>query len=137
MASDQISSLGAWVDELLNTVFFQPDNDLSSRAIHEKFSSDLKVRINGVPISFEEYEKAIAATRAQNHLSIQCNRELLSTRDSDVDAAEGSVAHLANFTLKDKHNGQERAETTVTLATVKTVDGRRVLSELTEVHRSA
>lgn len=40
----QDSPLGEWVDQLLNTVFFQPDDDLSSNAIQEFFSRDLKVR---------------------------------------------------------------------------------------------
>lgn len=75
---------------------------------------------------------------APSIISLLNNRELLSSReDPDVNAGEGSVAHISSFILKDKQGGHERQEATVTLATVKTVDGKRVLSELTEVHRSA
>lgn len=89
-------------------------------------------------MGLDEYKSAIVATRAQYHLSVEYNRELLSSReDPDVNAGEGSVAHISSFILKDKQGGHERQEATVTLATVKTVDGKRVLSELTEVHRSA
>ncbi|KAF9889740.1 hypothetical protein FE257_007046 [Aspergillus nanangensis] len=137
MPAEQTSSLGAWVDDLLNVVFFQPDDELSSKAIVENFSPSLKVRINGVPISFEEYKKSIAVARSKDHILNQSNRELLSSCVSDADDSEGSVAHLGHFILKDKQSGEERAEASVTLATVKLVDGQRVLSELTEVYRSA
>lgn len=65
---------------------------------------------------------------------------LISNADREEQAsagAGGSVAHLSSFILKDKQTGLEKKESTVTLATVDLVDGRRVLKELTEVHRSA
>ena len=49
MSFPQDTSLGEWVDQLLNTVFFQPDDDLSSNAIQECFSRDLKVRYGRFP----------------------------------------------------------------------------------------
>lgn len=44
MASLSSTSLGKWVDQLLNTVFFQADDDASQRAMNQSFSGDLKVR---------------------------------------------------------------------------------------------
>ena len=95
-------------------------------------------RINGVPMNYGDYVDAVVATRAQNILSVVSNKELIASRDEQASAgAGGSVAHLSSFILKDRQTGLEKKESTVTLATVDIVDGRRILKELTEVHRSA
>lgn len=80
------------------------------------------------------YKTAVLDTRAKYELSVQRNEELLASYDVNVAGGEGSVAHISDFTLKDRQSGLEKKESTVTLATVKTVRGQRVLAELTEVH---
>ncbi|KAJ5371986.1 hypothetical protein N7517_003992 [Penicillium concentricum] len=138
MSSTQASALGEWIDQLLKTVFFQSDDELSSKAIQESFSPNLKVRINGASMNYHDYIQAVAATRAQNVLSVLSNEELLSSCEGqDSPGAGGSVAHISSFVLKDRQTGLERKESTVTLATVGLTNGKRILVELTEVHRSA
>jgi hypothetical protein len=43
------------------------------------------------------------------------------------------VAHLTTFVVTEKQTGIEKKKSTVTVATVATKDGQRVLTELTEV----
>ncbi|RFU27379.1 hypothetical protein B7463_g8957, partial [Scytalidium lignicola] len=90
-------------------------------------------RINGIPFDYESYKNAIIDTRAKYNMTMTSNLELLASRDP---GAGGSVAHISNFTLKDKKTGQEAHEASLTVATIKLIDEKRVLTELTEVHRS-
>ncbi|KAJ5105266.1 hypothetical protein NUU61_002613 [Penicillium alfredii] len=136
--SQNTTPLGEWVDHILHLAFFQPDDELSEQTIETSFSRDLKVRINGTALAYEDYKNAIARNRAQYELSLESNRELLATREaSEAVNSGGSVAHISTFILKDKQNGLEKRESTVTLATVAIVDGKKLLMELTEVFRSA
>lgn len=94
--------------------------------------------MNGVPLTYDDYKTAIARTRAQNVLSIENSRELLASRGiAETANGGGSVAYISTFTSKDRQTGHEKRELTVTLATVAVVDGRRLLTELTEVFCSA
>ncbi|KAH8811120.1 hypothetical protein F5884DRAFT_831013 [Xylogone sp. PMI_703] len=130
--SENTSELAKWVDELLNVVFFQPDDEKATAAMEEGFSDDLQVRINGTVIDGASYKKAVAATRTQKDMTVTSNREILASRDPGLG---GSVAQLSTFTLKDKKTGEESHEATLTLSTVEVKNGKRVLAQLTEVHR--
>lgn len=46
---------------------------------------------------------------------------------------DGVVAHITKFTTKDKSTGKESKKTSVIISTVKWIDGKRKLTELTEV----
>lgn len=83
------------------------------------------------------YKSAVLDTRAKFELSVQRNEELLESHNMDQPTGSGSVAHISNLTLRDRQTGVERKESTVTLATVAIHQGKRVLTELTEVHHSA
>ncbi|OJJ76696.1 hypothetical protein ASPBRDRAFT_204260 [Aspergillus brasiliensis CBS 101740] len=136
--SENTTPLGEWVDHIIYLTFFQPDDELSEQSIQTSFSRDLKVRINGTALTYEDYKNAIARNRAQYEFSVESNRELLASREpSEARNGGGSVAHISTFTVKDKQTGSVKRESTVTLATVGSVDGKRMLLELTEVYRSA
>ncbi|KAH8698806.1 hypothetical protein BGW36DRAFT_150528 [Talaromyces proteolyticus] len=130
--------LGEWVDQLFTKVFFQPDDDLSTKTMESHFSRDLKVRVNGVPLDYDKYKSAILNGRAQNLYSIQSNQELLSSHDGiETVGSGGSVAHISTYTEMDKKTRLEKQQSTVTLATVAVLDGKKVLIELVEVQRDA
>jgi hypothetical protein len=65
-------------------------------------------------------------------MSEQSNIDLL-TSQTDSDGKGGSVAQLSKFTLKDKVTGHETHSSAVFIATVEWTEGRRVLTQLTEV----
>lgn len=88
-------------------------------------------------MDFATYERVVLDTRAKNELSQQRNQELLASKDGEQHNAGGSVAHISDFTLRDRQTGLEKKESSVTLATVAILNGKRILTELTEVYRSA
>jgi hypothetical protein len=47
------------------------------------------------------------------------------------------VAHISTFILKDKETGVEKADTSVTISTVAWKDGKRILTELSELYSSS
>lgn len=95
------------------------------------------IRINGTPIDYNGYKNAIARNRAQYEFSLESNQELLATREaSEAVNNGGSVAHISTFRVKDKKNGLEKRESSVTLATVAVIDGKNSLIEITEVYHS-
>lgn len=88
-------------------------------------------------MDFATYESAVLETRAKHELSVQRNQELLASHDGEQYNAGGSVAHISEFTLRERQTGLEKKESSVTLATVAILEGKRILTELTEVYRSA
>ena len=49
MAEQPLPSLGDWVDQLFNDIFFQPDDDLSTTTFEKGISRDVTIR--SVPCS--------------------------------------------------------------------------------------
>lgn len=86
-------------------------------------------RFNGRLLSFNDWKNVISAARAKNALTIKTNRELLSS--------DTSVAHISTFVLKDKETGVEQANTSVTICTVAWKDGKRILTDLSELYGSS
>lgn len=64
-------------------------------------------------------------------MSLQSNDEVLKWDDPEKQG--GTVAHLTKFTLKNKATGNEVKTTSLILSAVKWIDGKRVLTEMTEV----
>jgi hypothetical protein len=89
-------------------------------------------RINGRHLAGDQWKTLIDQGRAQEVFTVQSFRELLSSQVDGNDLS-GSVAHLVTFTTTEKQTGVEKKRSSVTLATVATKDGQRVLTELTEV----
>lgn len=69
-------------------------------------------------------------------MSEQSNVDLL-TFQTDPEGQGGSVAQLSRFTLKDKVTGHETSSSAVILSTVEWTEGRRVLTQLTEVQSNS
>ncbi|KAJ5796988.1 uncharacterized protein N7518_005528 [Penicillium psychrosexuale] len=131
---ESLVSIGPWLVQLFRDVFFQPDDAVSSQAFDHGVSRDLAVRLNGQNLTFDEFRHAVEDTRAKNYIYEQSNDELLRV-EADPRAGGGSVAQLSRFTLKDKSTGHETYSSTVILATIEFVEGRRVLTQLTEVSK--
>ena len=89
-------------------------------------------RVNGRHLTGDQWKTSIAQGRANEIFTIQSCREILS---SEVNGSSfgGSVAHLTTFVVTEKQTGIEKKKSTVTVATVASTDGQRVLTELTEV----
>ncbi|KAL1851800.1 hypothetical protein Plec18170_006103 [Paecilomyces lecythidis] len=133
--AEQQTELGNWVDQLITTIFFQPDDDVSKNAMQNGFSPDLKICINGNHIPADEYKKLILATRATNDLEVLNTRELLASNGAG-NGDTGTVGHLSTFKLTDKKTGAAQTESSLTIATVDSKDGKRILKELAEVYHA-
>lgn len=89
-------------------------------------------RLNGQHLTYDEFRRAVEETRANNYIYEQSNDELLGVQN-DARGGGGSVAQLSRFALRDKVTGHEIYSSTVILATIDLVEGRLVLTYLTEV----
>lgn len=61
------------------------------------------------------------------------NSNVLVVSDADGEGKAGSVAHELSFVRKDKKTGSEVHSSAVNLVTVSSVDGKKMVTELTEV----
>lgn len=78
------------------------------------------------------YKKAVIDVRSKYKGIPESIEELIANVDKNAGGA-GSVAYKLTFVLKDLATGVEKRESTVILATVGILEGRRVLEEVTEV----
>ncbi|KAM0487277.1 hypothetical protein ACHAPX_000548 [Trichoderma viride] len=132
--AQKVTEFGSFVDNIIYNIFFQPDDELSARYVKERFSPDLKVRINGTAISGDSFKNSVVAARAKSLFQVVQVQEILANSDADK-ASGGSVSHLTLFSVKDKDTGDERQESSLTLVTCALEDGRLVITELTEISR--
>ncbi|KAM0512469.1 hypothetical protein ACHAPE_008792 [Trichoderma viride] len=132
--AQKVTEFGSFVDNIIYNIFFQPDDELSTRYVKEHFSPDLKVRINGTGIPGDSFKDGIIAARAKSSFQVVQVQEILANSDANK-ASGGSVSHLSLFSVKDKDTGDERQDSSLTLVTCALEDGRVVITELTEIHR--
>ncbi|KAK0653193.1 hypothetical protein DIS24_g6229 [Lasiodiplodia hormozganensis] len=129
--SAQLKPLGDWVDQLLHTIFFQPDDNTAIKAYTESVDPSFLVRINHDKYNFDQYKEAVNKARAQSEISLRSTSEILKWDDAEQKG--GTVAHLTKFTVKDKATGQETHSSSLILSAVRWINGKRVLTEMTEV----
>jgi hypothetical protein len=90
-------------------------------------------RINGTSLTAEIWKKAIFDARAKDEFSVLTIQELVAANgDADI-GIEGTVAHISTFAVKNKETGAEKMETSQTIITAAWKDGKRIMTELTEV----
>jgi len=128
------SSLGKWVDQVFDEIFFQPDDELAIKAFEENVSSDFQARINGKSLTRETFKHLVVDARAKDHFSVLTIRELLADNgDGDV-GVDGCVSHISTFASKDKETGAPKGESTsLTVISAAWKDGKRIMIDLTEV----
>ncbi|KAH7128874.1 hypothetical protein EDB81DRAFT_728638 [Dactylonectria macrodidyma] len=126
------SALGQWIEDLFNRIFFQPDDIISANAFNEGVAREFTARINHDRFSRDNFFAAIKQTRLLNALSLQNNRDIQHWDTSDGSGA-GCVAQLSHFKLTNKETGVITESSTLVLANIQMVDGKKMLVELTEV----
>ncbi|KAL6903971.1 hypothetical protein GGI43DRAFT_432656 [Trichoderma evansii] len=131
--AQKITEFGSFVDNIFYNIFFQPDDELSSKYMKEYLSSNLQVHINGTSIPGDSFKDNIVAARAKSSFRVVQVQEILANTDADKTSG-GSVSHLTVFSVTDKDTGDERQESSLTLVTCALEDGGIVITELTEIH---
>lgn len=72
--------------------------------------------------------------RSKNNLSVLTIRELLVANGDSGVGVDGSVSHVSTFASTDKKTGSKQVESTsVTVITAGWKDGKRVVTDLTEM----
>ena len=85
-------------------------------------------------MSRENYKNVVFDARAKDHLSVLTIRELLANNGDGGVGVDGSVSHISTFAMKDKQTGVQKAEGTgLSIITVAWKDGKRIMTDLTEV----
>ncbi|UPL00637.1 hypothetical protein LCI18_011571 [Fusarium solani-melongenae] len=129
--SSQNLSLGEWVKQINDAIFYQPEDEVALKALNEDVDPSLRVKINHNLFSYEEMKGGILYVRGSGGMTLNSVSEILKWDDADKQG--GVVAHLTTFTTKNSGAGQEVKKTSLITSTVKWIDGRRKITELVEV----
>lgn len=142
-------SLGQWVEEWNQLVFFQPDDNLSSQTLSETVDLDFTVkcvqthqaspsctnayarRINHTTHDIHGLKGGVQWVRSNFSTTLNSNEELLHWIAPD--GVGGAVVHKTVFTSKELASGKSIEKTSLVTTFVKNVDGKRVVAELVEV----
>jgi hypothetical protein len=130
--SQTFTPLSDWVDQVINNIWFQPNDLLATKAYEDSISRDVSIRVNGVTLSYDQYKEVVKSARAKDEFFVDSNDELLTVL-ADEQGEAGSVAQFSKFTSKYKTPGEEIKSSNVIITTVKLSNGKRVLAEMAEV----
>ncbi|KAI8672992.1 hypothetical protein LRP88_02483 [Fusarium phalaenopsidis] len=130
MLSQQLS-LGEWVKQINDAIFYQPKDEVALKALNEDVDPSLVVKINHAVFTYEEMKSGVLYIRGSGGMTLDSVSEVLKWDDAEKQG--GVVANLTKFTAKNNGTGQEVEKTSLVTSTVKWIDGRRKLTELVEV----
>ncbi|RTE69766.1 hypothetical protein BHE90_015849 [Fusarium euwallaceae] len=130
MSSQQLP-LGEWVKQVNDAIFYQPDDEVTLKALNEDVDSSLVVKINHSVFNYEEMRGGVLYIRGSGGMTLDSVSEILKWDDSEKQG--GVVTHLVTFTTKNNTTKQEVRKTSLITSIVKWVDGGRKLTELVEV----
>ncbi|KAH7036246.1 hypothetical protein B0J12DRAFT_678672, partial [Macrophomina phaseolina] len=128
----QSNSLSDWVNQLYHALYYQPDNDVAIKAFEEQVDPSFIARINHSHFTFDQFKELLKQSRSALTFSLSSSSDILKWDDEEKKG--GSVAQFLKSASKDNATGKETKSTTVILSTVKWVDGKRLLTETTEVN---
>ncbi|WAO89960.1 Hypothetical protein NCS54_00736400 [Fusarium falciforme] len=129
--SSQNLSLGEWVKQINNAIFYQPEDEVALKALNEDLDPGLVVKLNHSLFNYEEMKGGILYIRGSGGMTLDSVSEILKWDDAEKQG--GVVAHLTTFTTKNHETRQEVRKTSLITSTVKWIDGRRKITELVEV----
>ncbi|KAG4273235.1 hypothetical protein FPRO04_09841 [Fusarium proliferatum] len=130
------SALGSWMQDLYARIFVQPDDQVSTNAFKESIAEDFTARIIHDHYTRQSFHDAIMKFRADNKTTIQETTELQSWYAPDGSGA-GCVSQFLRFTDSNKETGVGSNSSTLLIASIKVIDGRKMLVELTEVMQAS
>ncbi|KAF5655106.1 hypothetical protein F25303_864 [Fusarium sp. NRRL 25303] len=131
-----VSALGSWMEDLYARIFVQPDDEVSANTINECIAEDFTARINHDHCTRQSFHDVIMKFRADNRTTIHETKEL-QCWDAPNGSGAGCVSQFVRFTDSNKETGVGSMSSTLLIAGIKVVDGRKMLVELTEVLKTA
>ncbi|KAH7237796.1 uncharacterized protein BKA55DRAFT_678994 [Fusarium redolens] len=130
------SDLSKWVEALYDRIFCQPDDEVSANAIKESISEDFTARINHDQYSRQTFLDIIMNFRVDNKTTIHETKEIQFWEAPDGSGA-GCVSQLVHVTDSNKETGVGTKASTLLIASIKVINGRKVLVDLTEVLKTS
>ncbi|KAI9154873.1 hypothetical protein HJFPF1_07432 [Paramyrothecium foliicola] len=136
------SPLGKWVEDFYARVMGQPNDELSTNDLYELTTQDFTassidhgLRINHDKFSRDEFSDALNKFRVLNVTKIQSTKEI-QTWEAPEGTGAGCVSQFVTVHDINKETGLVTKATTLLVANIKVVDGKKRLVELTEVFNS-
>ncbi|KAH7045301.1 hypothetical protein B0J12DRAFT_730006 [Macrophomina phaseolina] len=129
--SAQQQSLGEWVERVNHDIFYQQNEEVFNKAVNEDIDSGLVVRLNHSVYNYEQFKGGLVHIRNTGYIVLHSVSEVAKWDDSEKRG--GVVAHMTEFATKDNTTGKETRKTSLVVSAVKWIDGRRKITELTEV----
>ncbi|KAF4310752.1 hypothetical protein GTA08_BOTSDO13821 [Botryosphaeria dothidea] len=129
--SIQQQSLTEWVERLNDDIFYQPKDEVAFKTIEEDVDPNVIVKINHNTYDFAKFKGGVEFVRSTGVMSLDKSEELI--RWEDEEKKGGSVALMTRFTFKENATGKVSSKDSLVISTVKWIDGKRKLVELTEV----
>lgn len=129
--SIQRQSLTEWVERLNDDIFYQPKDEIAFKTIDEDVDPNVIVRINHNTYDFAKFKGGVQFVRSTGVMSLDKSEELIKWEDEEKKG--GSVALMTRFTFKENATGKVSSKDSLVISTVKWIDGKRKLVELTEV----
>ncbi|KAJ4167465.1 hypothetical protein NW754_011280 [Fusarium falciforme] len=126
------SALGKWIEDLYDRIFCQPNDEVSASAFKERIAEGFTAKINHDLFSRQTFMEAIMKFRVDNMTSIQSTKEIQFWDTPDGSGA-GCVSQLVHFTDSNKETGVSTKSSILLIASVKVVNGQKMLVDLTEV----
>ncbi|KAM0340570.1 hypothetical protein ACHAPU_010407 [Fusarium lateritium] len=130
--SHSTSTLGKWVENLYDAIFCQPNDQTSMSSFDEHVAEGFTARINHDQYSRQSFMDAIMQFRVGNTTSIQSTKEIQVWNAPD-DSGTGSVSQMIHFTDTNKETGVGAKSSSLLIAIVKVINGKKMLVDLTEV----
>ncbi|KAG5788654.1 hypothetical protein H9Q69_012285 [Fusarium xylarioides] len=130
------SALGTWMQDLYARIFVQPYDEVSANTIKECIAEDFTARINQDHFTRQTFTDIIAKFRIDNKTTIHETKEL-QCWDAPDGSGAGCVSQFVRFTDSNKETGVGSMSSTLLIASIKVVDGRKILVELTEVLKAS
>ncbi|KAF5983458.1 hypothetical protein FCOIX_3188 [Fusarium coicis] len=143
-STDTPSALGSWMHDLYARLFVQPDDQVSANTLKESIAEDFTARLFDpqhrlLPSNENEtnsFTDIIMKFRVENKATIHEKKELQCWEAPDGSGA-GCVSQFFHFTDTNKETGVGSRSSTMLIASIKVLDGRKMLAELTEVAKAA
>ncbi|KAF5577888.1 hypothetical protein FPCIR_11871 [Fusarium pseudocircinatum] len=131
-----VSALGSWTEDLYARIFVQPDDQVSANTIKECIAEDFIAKINHDHYTRQSFHDIIMKFRIDNKTTIHETKEL-QCWDAPDGSGAGCVSQFLRFTDSNKETGVGSMSSTLLIASIKVVNGQKVLVELTEVMKAS
>ncbi|EKG17527.1 hypothetical protein MPH_05265 [Macrophomina phaseolina MS6] len=126
----QFNSVGDWVSQFRQEIYHQPNDDDAVKAFEAKADPSILVRTNHDHFTFDQYRGLIKQYRGTHTVSLLSNSTILEWHDAEKG---GTVGHLTKTLHVEKATGKKEQHTTLIITTVKWINGKRMVTEITEV----